>query len=257
MKIVKTISISMYVLSSFTILLLVILRFLISEKIPLNWDAQFLIDGAYRVFLNQKPHVDFSTPLGPIVFLVGAIGMIITTPTIAGVNVGFILFGIFVLIVGYLALRQILKPQLMAVFLVLLASMVFTPRILSYPTGNYGYTGIYNAYGYSILCVLALLLFTDLRSDVNSRNINLKHSYYRGVWAAGLLVLLFFLKVTYGLAAIFLITVWFFHEKNKKRFFLGATLGGGGYVTLTCMVRLQCDINYQGPKVCSSLANGS
>jgi hypothetical protein len=59
----------------FAIILLIILRFLVSNYMHLNWDTPILIDGAYRVFLNQKPHVDFSTPVGPIIFIVGAIGM--------------------------------------------------------------------------------------------------------------------------------------------------------------------------------------
>lgn len=235
MDISRTVSISIYAVSAFTILLLVALRFSISDVIPLNWDTPILIDGAYRIFLDQKPHVDFSTPLGPIIFLAGAIGMKITTPTIAGLNVGYILFGLFILIVGYFSLRRALKPQLMALFLALLASMVFTPRMINTPTHNYGYTGNYNNYGYSILFVLALLLFTDLRTGTN-----LKHSYAKGASAAGLFVLLFFLKITFGIAAIFLISVWFTQEKNKKEYVLGTLLGG---VSLLLIILAWLDFN--------------
>ncbi len=199
----------MHLLGFSTILFLLTFRFFISESIDLNGDSWILIDGVYRVFLNQKPHVDFSTPFGPVLFLAGAIGMKITTPTIAGMNVGFILFSMFIESVAYFTLRRILKPKLMIVFLVLLASMVFTPRMLSGSSLHYAYTGLYNQYGYAILSVLALILFADSRLDVNNNR-----SFGKGAIVAGFFLLLFFLKFTFGIAAIVLTAIWFSREKK-------------------------------------------
>jgi hypothetical protein len=160
----------------------------------LNWDAPILIDGAYRVFLNQKPHVDFSTPLGPIIFIVGAIGMKATTPTIVGMHIGYILFGITILLASYAFTRH-LRPYVIAFLLLLVASMVFTPRILSYQTYNFGYTGIYNAFGFALFFLLSLATFANFR-PASPRSVT------KGFSVGLILVVLGFLKITFGLAGV-------------------------------------------------------
>jgi hypothetical protein len=83
------------------IVFLLCLRYLVSEDISLNWDAPIFIQGSYLVYLNQIPNVDFSTPLGPVMFLIGGLGMKLTTPTIIGMNVGMIIFSTIVLIATF------------------------------------------------------------------------------------------------------------------------------------------------------------
>ena len=232
----KSFNISITALSLGAILLFAILRILISGHIPLNWDTPILIEGAYRVFLGQKPHIDFSTPLGPIIYLAGAIGMKITTPTIAGLNIGYVIFDLFLLIISYFALKKFLNLRLMAVFLVLLSSMVFTPRMLSYATNNFGYTGIYNLYGYSIFFILLALLF----SNISKEDENFNSSFSTGIWTSLLIALLLLLKVTFGCAALFITAVAFCHEKHKIKFLHGCGIGG---ISLLLALAVWMDFN--------------
>lgn len=70
-----------------------ILGLLGSYSIQPNWDNAILIDGSYRVFQGRRPHHDFSTPIGPLYFVIGAAGMWLSTPTIAGIFLGIIFLG--------------------------------------------------------------------------------------------------------------------------------------------------------------------
>ena len=71
-----------------------IFRLLIAGSIPMTWGSAIIMDGSYRVLNGQIPHVDLSSPIGPFIFIVGAIGMFISTPSVMGLNLGITLGGL-------------------------------------------------------------------------------------------------------------------------------------------------------------------
>ena len=203
------------------ILGLICLRFLVSDDLIINWDAPILIDGSYRVLNGQIPHLDFSTPIGPIIFIVGSFGMSIGSASLLGLNLGFIVFSIFLLIFSVLALRKSLSPNLLTSFAVFLSTLLFTPRMLSARTLDYGYTGIYNLYGYATFFIAVMITFGDLQSN-HRRSIAI---FMKGFWIGALIVVLLFLKNIFGFGLMFMACIYFSLLTNRKPFVVGVFLG--------------------------------
>lgn len=194
-----------------------IFRLLIAGSIPMTWGAAIIMDGSYRVLNGQIPHVDFSSPIGPFTFIVGAIGMFISTPSVMGLNLGITLGGLGVVALGYFALKQNLSANQMAAFLLILSSMALTPRILGYPAVNYSYDGLYNTFGYSIILIVTMLMFIEgHRSDFN-----------KGIWLSIFIILLLMLKISFSFAAIIIVLLGLMLERHKKPLILGLLTGGG------------------------------
>jgi len=198
-------------------------RLMGADNMGLNWDAPILIDGSYRVFLGQKPHHDFSTPIGPIYFAIGAIGMHLTSPTIAGLNFGLVLFGVLLLGICLYMFRGLSKGSL-GLFLLILGSYLFTGRMLhaDNPAAG-GYTGLYNLYGYCLFFIAsAYLNFFDNRQDQKLG----KKEIIESAFIALLLILALFIKNIFGIALLLLIIIFRFNSCYKKfyaSFFLVAT----------------------------------
>ena len=193
-------------------------RLLIAGSIPITWDAGIIIDGSYRVLNGQIPHVDFSSPFGPVTFIAGAIGMLISTPTVMGLNLGITLGGLGVVALGYFALKQSLSANEMAAFLLILSSMALTPRVLGYPAGNYAYVGLYNTWGYSIILIVTMLMFIEGQ----------RSAFGKGIWLSLFIILLLMLKISFSLAAIIIVLLGLALERHQKPLILGLLRGGGG-----------------------------
>ena len=194
-----------------------IFRLFIAGSIPITWDAAIIIDGSYRVLNGQIPHVDFSSPLGPITFIVGAIGMLISTPSVMGLNLGITLGGLGVVALGYFALKQSLSVNQMAAFLLILSSMALTPRTLGYPAGEYAYAGLYNTLGYSIILIVTMLMFTE----------GYRSAFNKGIWLSLFIILLLMLKISFSFAAIIIVLLGLVLERHQKPLILGLLTGGG------------------------------
>lgn len=208
------------------IIFLVSIRYLSSESIALNWDAPIIIEGSYLVFLNQIPNVDFSTPIGPVIFLIGGLGMKLSTPTIIGLNIGFIIFSVLVLIGTLLLLKSFFSERLFLFLAIFLASLLFTPRMLSGRTLDYAYTGIYNLYGYVLFFIATLYLYCDFRYKKSNNQEFIKNSVYKGMAIGSLVIFLLFLKNIFSIGVFTLGCSWVIFEANKKRYIQGAVLGG-------------------------------
>lgn len=197
------------------------MRVLVSEDLAINWDAPILINGAYRVFSGQIPHVDFSTPIGPIIFMASSFGMWLTTPSLLGMNLGLILFSIALLILCILSMRKHLTPNLTLLLAIFLAAFLFSPRMLSMRTLDYGYTGINNLYGYAIFFMGALATFGDINVDTKKP----WDSLIKGVYLGALIAILVFLKNSFGLGLLVLSAAYFFVTRQMRSFGLGVLLG--------------------------------
>lgn len=194
-----------------------VLRFLGSDNLRLNWDSPIFIDGAYRVFLGQVPHIDFSSPVGPVVFWMGGLGMRLTTPTLAGINVGFLIYGAIIVGSCSFFLRNILSKVFLSGFILLVSFFIFSPKMLHHDF-LLGYTGLYNVWGYSLIFFLGIFLFCDF-----SRHS--KDLFWKGVVCSVICIQLFLIKNSFLLAAVIFLAAWVTKE-NIKYFVLGFCSGG-------------------------------
>lgn len=219
------------------IFLLISLRLLVSEDLAINWDAPILIDGSYRVFSGQIPHIDFSTPIGPVIFMIGALGMQLGSPSLLGLNLGLILFSSGILIITLIWMRGCLSKNLLFFLAMYMAAFLYSPRMLSAKTLDYGYTGIYNLYGYAIFFLGALITFGDITSAAQKP----KEIFWQGVFIGSLVVALLFLKNSFGFGLICLALVFLGLTKERSLFAAGMF---GGVVAIGLLFAIYFDGNY-------------
>lgn len=186
---------------------LVVSRLFLTSNIALGWDGPILVDGAYRVFKGQIPHVDFSAPMGPILFMFGGLGMWLVGPTILGLNLGLIIFGVLTIGLGITLLYKKLSPLNLILFSLLLGGIALTPRVLAYPSGFLMYVGQYNTFSYAMLLVVISVLY------VKPCMLDIKE----GLILTSLMLFMGLTKSTFGIAALILICL----ACGGKRFYLG------------------------------------
>lgn len=122
-------------------------------------DAFFLLDNGWRILCGQRPHLDFFSPWGPVMFLIVGMGLELANTSVNGIGYGNAIVG---LIIGLWAFR-LSRGRLASVpgfFLsIYLALLVTAP----YPLGLWPYLSShampYNRYGYALLGLVLVECF--------------------------------------------------------------------------------------------------
>ncbi len=135
------------------------LRLISGSEIGINWDTGLYYNGAYRVFLGQRPHVDFSQVTGSLVSYIGALGFYVGGLSSYGYECGVALF--CALVVGqsqvfYLLLGRVAGLSMpRSLILAILCTVYSAPMICSGTMLSYGFdkahTGLYNKIGQYLL----------------------------------------------------------------------------------------------------------
>ncbi len=162
--------------------------FLAERTFNIHWDTSIFLDGAWRVLQGQRPHHDFSSPVGPVTFLVLASGMKIMGVDLQGMGLGVVFCYAVVSLWTVALCHRLFHPIACLVAFIVIGSYVITPHVI----GNAlpGYTSYYNSLGYALFGLLLL--------DVLSRSD--KAPFSRGFSSACAVLLMLFTKVTFGLA---------------------------------------------------------
>ena len=158
--------------------ILCIYRILVSDLIPINWDGPLFIDGSYRVYLGHIPNKDFSVPIGPLIFLSGGLGMKLTTPSILGMNVGFVIYILVIALVLIYMLWPDLKRKVQVadiLFFGVIFLLLLSPKVLGGKPYNLAYTGFYNNISYAILFATCYFLLASNACQDSKRNFLLGH----------------------------------------------------------------------------------
>ena len=198
-----------------TLLALCVLRTYFGGPIPsmrYGPDAFIPLDGAWRVVNGQIPHVDFHTPIGPVIYLLGALSMRLAP---SGISLSFsqalagLIFAVWSLRISTRRLASVPRAMF-CIFAVLLAMAPYelgeSPLVLSPST-------TYNRYSYVLLTFILLETLSAPRGPVDIVREERVGGLSTGVGVA----LLLFLKVSFFLAAILLIGVMPFlgHRRGK------------------------------------------
>lgn len=187
---------------------LVIFRAIVSSVSP-NWDSAFLIDGAYRVNLGFIPNRDFYSPIGPLVFYLGAVGFELTTNSLFGFDMAITIFGLLIALFHYYINNMISQNKLGNIISgIFIFALLATPRALSYGSADWSLAGIYNKICYGLILSLILSNFLAYRCG--------KHDGILKGWSAVLITLLFFTKITFFFVAIFLYALWQISLSNYR-----------------------------------------
>jgi hypothetical protein len=163
----------------------------------MTWDFLYNLSGAWRLQHGHVAHVDFHEPVGQLNFLLTRLGFELVGPTPFAFLVGVTIVAAVVFASASVAAMRRLPVLPAALFVIFVTLLVLMPANVGDKPNAYSFAMSYNRYGWSLLSILALILFVPPRDRV-------------GDWidvanASLLLVALFYLKVTYfagGLAFV-------------------------------------------------------
>jgi hypothetical protein len=163
----------------------------------MTWDFLYNLSGAWRLQHGHVAHVDFHEPVGQLNFLLTRLGFELVGPTPFAFLVGVTIVAAVVFASASVAAMRRLPVLPAALFVIFVTLLVLMPANVGDKPNAYSFAMSYNRYGWSLLSILALILFVPPRDRVGD---------WIDVANAGLLlVALFYLKVTYfagGLAFV-------------------------------------------------------
>lgn len=132
-------------------------------------DVLVLLDGGWRVLNGQKPHLDFSTGLGPMMPMLVATGMLLTDGSATALayleSAMFLVFAIWAWAVTGARMQS--TERLMAVAVVAFLAAGAYP--LGWTRSYVSYAMVYNRYGYALLGIIILVLLQIPRRPSSNR----------------------------------------------------------------------------------------
>jgi hypothetical protein len=161
-------------------------------------DLLFNLDGAWRVYLGQVPHVDFHDASGRLSFLLTALGFHLVGPGPSAFLVNVAVMTAVLFAAAFIAAIRRL-PMLPAVlFIIFTGLLALVPANIGDRPDQYTFAMSYNRYGWAAYGILALILFVPPQPSRRHPGLDL-------AVAGVLLALMFYFKITYfavGLATV-------------------------------------------------------
>jgi hypothetical protein len=157
-------------------------------------------DNAWRVLWGQRPHVDYSSGLGPVTYLIAALGMKLAGGNLNGLGYANTIAGIAIGIWAYVLLVRRVSGLLAAAGAAMLCLLALAPVQLGESFRLSTIAMSYNRHGYALLGLLIIESF-PLRQGEPARGVG-------GALSTGALcAILLFLKANYFLVALVLAAV--------------------------------------------------
>ena len=199
----------------------------LSGIVVYSHDAFGALDGAWRILSGQTPHADFYTPLGPVIYLVTAFGLLLSHGGAEGAGYSQALCGG---LLGFWTYR-LSRPRLghlpailMCLTVVLLA---INPSSVGEPPPSTSCMA-YNRYGYALVSLL--LVEGVARLDSAGR----RQELWGGISTGVILALLLFLKISYFVGGTALVAALIPCRKQVKERWAGIVSGFLGVFLIFC-----------------------
>jgi hypothetical protein len=185
-------------------------------------DIFIALDGAWRVLHGQRPVVDFFAQMGPLYYLLPALGMWFAKGAAKGLGYGTTLSAVAIALWSYALLR---RRTTSAVFLFAPAALVLlavAPYPLAVNPVNTSWEGCYNRYGYTMASLVLLECFLPLRDEEHTQPIK----YVLGGFSSGLACSIgFFFKISFGLIGLGFVALSLLLRPNRIARTTGILLG--------------------------------
>ena len=163
-------------------------------------DMVFFADNAWRVLWGQRPHVDYSSGLGPVTYLLSALGIRLAGGNLNGLGYGNALAGVAIGIWAYALLIRRVSGWLAVAGAAMLCLLALAPVQLGESFRLSTIAMSYNRQGYALLGLLMIESF-PLREEEPVRGLG-------GAVSSGAVCgILLFLKANYFLVGLVLATV--------------------------------------------------
>ena len=161
----------------------------------MTWDFLFNLSGAWHLLHGHVAHVDFHEPVGQLNFMLTLLGFELVGPTPFAFLVGAVIVVVAAFASASVAAMRRLPVVPAALFVIFTSLLVLMPANVGDQPNAYSFAMSYNRYGWSLLSILALILFVPPRGRLGGDGIDVAN-------AGLLLVALFYLKVTYFAAGL-------------------------------------------------------
>lgn len=201
-------------------------------------DIFIYLGNGWRLINGQRPHVDFTSPWGPIGFLASALGLTISHHSANGIGYGSSIVAAIVGIWSFLLGKNRLRFSSALILSFFLAALIAAPYPLGLSPFNSSYAMVYNRYGYALL---GLVLLESIQV-VGRLKISRRDELIGGISTGALLSLQLFLKASFFFMAVALIIILaLLLRRFAPRRLLGMLLGFSG-VSTCVLAYLRFDI---------------
>ena len=231
---------SKFFLMSLSVLVLLTAGFLVSMRgavvLVYPSDVPSTLDGAWRIMNGQIPHVDFYTPMGPVIFLVVALGMCLGGACVSSITYANALFLVVLSLWAWTIARTRMSPALSFVFSLYVGFMVAATSVYGHVFKDLGYSAIYNRYGAELA---ALALIESL--GCSRQQFRRWSSLFQGVSTGIALALTCFLKLNFfGVVLMGLVAGAILLPQNRYRWV--GLCAGSLAITFLMLAYLRFDV---------------
>ncbi len=159
------------------------------------WDVVVLLNGAWRILCGQVPNMDYHSPLGPLTFLLVALGMKAAGPSAAAIPIGIVFLAGCLLPWAWNITSSRFPPVLAFVYVLFSGLLLIAPRPLGTDIRETSYAEFYNREGDVLIALIFVLVFLPRLARAGKKPIS------DGVSIGILLALIFYCKATYFVVA--------------------------------------------------------
>ena len=170
-------------------------------------DLMVFLDGGHRVVSGHVPHRDFHTPLGPLVSLLSAAGLLVTGTLGAAMPAGVALLMVLLAPVIAHVLSSRLRPVLALAMAVYLSLILAAPANLGEDPQVLTFAMFYNRICWVTLSLLLIMCLAPIRGASPIRD---------GCSAALLALVTLYTKASFGLVALAVLMVMLLVREQRQ-----------------------------------------
>jgi hypothetical protein len=177
------------------------------------WDNFIMLEGGWRVLQGHIPYKDFHSPIGPFIYYLSSLGILIKGNTILAITLANALVLPFVTFIAWKVSQARLTFSKSFLFCLLIIGLTIATRPLGWDYFSGSYSSVYNRYGYIFLLIAFLLLFVPKKTDSS-------FSLTDGLTIVCLLFLTFLNKITFFLVFLGAILLSYYYFNRSLEWLL-------------------------------------
>lgn len=183
-------------------------------------DTFLLLDNGWRIVCGQRPHLDFFSPYGPVMFLVVGMGLGLSNASANGIGYGNAICGLIIGLWAFWLSRARLASAPRFILCLYLTLLVTAP----YPLGGSplwsSYAMLYNRYGYALLGLALVECFQRKGGSEQAAG-----EMLGGISTGAIVAIALFLKASYFFVSLPLVAASFFLVRPNFKRSLGLAIG--------------------------------
>jgi hypothetical protein len=182
-------------------------------------DVMVLLEGGWKWKWGFIPHQDFYSPFGALTFLLIAIGIDLSGSLAHAIPTATSVVALIAFTFASYAAFTRLHPLIALLATIVIVATAVAPHELRFGSDVWSYAAIYNRWGYSLLgAAMLIIAVRPLRPQRWT-------DWCDGIVVGSCIVLLIFLKISYGLLSLALLIGFVPIRVRGRRYWLAALIG--------------------------------